>query len=62
MPYIEERCKAGRTVEVVKYYSYHYGKHWVRGEYKAPSKEAVKKANKKQAVKKLSRKTLLQSL
>lgn len=55
MPYIEERCIAGRTVEVEKYYSYHYGKHWVRGEYRAPSKEAVKKSNKRQAVKKLRR-------
>lgn len=55
MPYIEERCVAGRTVEIKKYYSYHYGKHWKRGEYKAPSKEAVKKSNKRQAVTRLRR-------
>lgn len=55
MPYIEEKCVAGRTIEVEKYYSYHYGKKWVRSEYKAPSTEAVKKSNKRQAVKKLRR-------
>lgn len=56
MPYIEEVCVAGKTIEVSRYYTYRYGK---RGEKRAgnfkPTVEAQKRANQRQAEKNLRR-------
>ena len=56
MPYIIEVVQAGRTVEVMKYYSSRYGKKGIkRGERKALTKEEQIKVNKRAAEKKLRR-------
>ena len=55
MPYVKETCKAGRTVEVIKYYSYHLGKKWIRDQYRKPTGEQQKKANRRKALKELRR-------
>ena len=51
MPYIIEVVQAGRTVEVMKYYSSRYGKKGIkRGKRKALTKEEQIKVNKRAAV------------
>lgn len=56
MPYIIEVVQAGRTVEVMKYYSSRYGKKGIkRGERKELTKEEQIKVNKRAAEKKLRR-------
>ena len=56
MPYIEEICVAGNTIEVSKYYSY---RHHTKGERRQtkdePTSEAQKKVNQREAAKKLRR-------
>ena len=53
MPYIIEVVQAGRTVEVMKYYSSRYGKKGIkRGERKALTKEEQIKVQKRAAEKK----------
>jgi hypothetical protein len=56
MPYIIEVVEAGKTVEVMKYYSSRYGKKGIkRGKRKALTKEEQRKVNKRAAEKKLRR-------
>ena len=55
MPYIQEICVAGRTVEIDRHYSYHFGKHWVREKAHTPTTATQKKANLRKAVKDLRR-------
>lgn len=56
MPYIEEICVAGKTIEVSKYYSY---RNYSRGEKRQtknePTSETQKKVNQRKAGKKLRR-------
>ncbi len=56
MPYIEEICVAGKTIEVSKYYSY---RHHTKGERRQtrgkPSSEAQKRINFRKAAKELRR-------
>lgn len=50
MPYIKETAKAGKTIEVRKYYSARYGKKKsARGENINPTAEQMKRFNEKQA-------------
>lgn len=56
MPYIEEICVAGKTIEVSKYYSYrHHSKGEKRQTKDEPTSEAQKKVNQREAAKKLRR-------
>lgn len=56
MPYIEEVCVAGKTIEVNKYYSYrHHSKGEKRGKKENPTSEAQKKVNQRKASKELRR-------
>ena len=56
MPYIQETCVAGETIEVLKYFSYRVH---TKGEKRAPkervSTEAQKKVNQRKAAKTLRR-------
>lgn len=50
MPYMEERCKAGKTVEIRRYYDYqHHPKGEKRAVKEKPTPERIKKANFKKA-------------
>lgn len=50
MPYIEEICEAGLTLEVQKYYSYRYHSKGIpRSKNMSPTSEAVKKINQRRA-------------
>ncbi len=54
MPYIEEVCVAGKTIEVNKYYSYRYHcKGEKRGIKTKPTSEAQKRVNLRKAAKEL---------
>lgn len=56
MPYIEEVCVAGKTIEVNKYYSYRYHSPGEkRSKKEKPSSEAQKKVNQRKAAKELRR-------
>lgn len=56
MPYIEEVCVAGKTIEVSKYYSYrHHSKGEKRQTKEKPTSEAQKKVNQRKAAKELRR-------
>ena len=56
MPYIEEICVAGKTIEVHKYYSYrHHSKGEKRAKKEKPTSEAQKKVNQRRAAKELRR-------
>lgn len=56
MPYVEERCVAGKTVEVCRYYSKRYHPRGeVRRERENETTEAQDKVNTRQAIKKLRR-------
>ncbi|MDU7027494.1 hypothetical protein [uncultured Robinsoniella sp.] len=56
MPYLLEICKAGKTIEVSKYYSSKYNKRGYKREKKAkPTTEQQKEINKRQAEIKLTR-------
>lgn len=56
MPYYEEICRAGKTIEIAKYHSYRYRcKGEKRNKKKKLTSEAQEKINQRQAVKKLRR-------
>lgn len=56
MPYIEEVCVAGKTIEVNKYYSYRkHSKGEKREKKENPTSEAQKKVNQRKAAKELRR-------
>ena len=56
MPYVKEVCRAGKTIEVCKYYSSRFGMRGVkRGRNCAPTPEQMKKTNERMAAKKLRR-------
>lgn len=56
MPYIESVTKAGRTIEIERYYTSRYNKRGqTRGDRVKPTKEEQKKVNNRQAEKKLRR-------
>lgn len=56
MPYIESTCKAGKTIEIERYYSSRYGrKGQTRSERVKPTEEEQKKINDRLAEKKLRR-------
>lgn len=56
MPYIKEVCRAGKTIEVGKYYSSRYGiKGIKRSANHAPTPEQMQRANERAATKKLRR-------
>lgn len=57
MPYIESVCKAGKTVEIERYYTSRYKKKGIkRSKNMKPTKEQQKEVNKREAEKKLRRK------
>lgn len=54
MPYVERITKAGRTIEIEKYFTSRYNKKGIqKGERVKPTKEQQKKVNTRQAVRKL---------
>ena len=56
MPYIKEVCRAGKTIEIGKYYSTRYGMKGIkRGVKSAKTPEQMKKANERAAITKLRR-------
>ena len=56
MPYVESICKAGKTIEIERYYTSRYKKKGIkRGDKITPTKEEQKKVNTRQAEKKLRR-------
>ncbi len=56
MPYIEEVCVAGGTIEISKYYAYRaHAKGETRAEKEKPTSEAQKKVNQRKAEKDLRR-------
>lgn len=55
MPYIEEICVAGMTVEISRYYTYRYGPGGKRGAKRKETEDAQKRANQRQAEKNLRR-------
>lgn len=56
MPYIKEVCRAGKTIEVGKYYSTRFGMKGIkRGTKVAQTPEKMKKANERAAITKLRR-------
>ncbi|ADZ82458.1 rolling circle replication-associated protein [Cellulosilyticum lentocellum] len=57
MPYIEEKCIAGKTIEIERKYSSRYKKKGItRGKNKKPTTEEQKEINNRMAEKKLRRK------
>jgi len=55
MPYIQETCRAGRTIEVRKYRSWRWGVRGSREPWSAPTPEAQQRVNEAQAETKLRR-------
>lgn len=56
MPYVESVCRAGRTIEIERYYTARYGqKGQTRSQRVKPTEEEQKKINLRQAEKKLRR-------